>query len=149
MTAASPGSVPRASGAVRVARLAIALAVAGVSFGAQAQAATHAAHGMPAPAAVDGATGVDAHAFHAQMDVDMRSMMQAMDAAPMTGNADIDFAAMMIPHHQGAIDMARLQLQYGTDPAMRRLAQEIIVTQQSEIDLMRRRLQQLQAGVSR
>ena len=86
----------------------------------------------------------DPHAFHQQMNRDMQTMMRAMDTAPMTGNADIDFAAMMIPHHQGAIDMARLELQYGSDPVMRRLAQEIIVTQQSEIELMRKRIGDLQ-----
>jgi uncharacterized protein (DUF305 family) len=44
---------------------------------------------------------------------------------------------MMIPHHQGAIEMAKVELQFGTDPTLRRLAQEIIVTQQSEIDVMK------------
>lgn len=88
--------------------------------------------------------GPDMQGFHQQMDRDMQTMMRAMDAAPITGNADVDFAAMMIPHHQGAIDMARLQLQYGNDPVMRRLAQEIIVTQQSEIELMRKRMMELQ-----
>jgi uncharacterized protein (DUF305 family) len=52
-------------------------------------------------------------------------------------NVDHDFAAMMIPHHQGAIDMAKAELSYGKDPVMRRLAQEILVDQQSEIDAMR------------
>lgn len=89
---------------------------------------------------------VKAEAFHLQMDRDMQAMMQSMHASEMTGNPDIDVAAMMIPHHQGAIDMARLQLQYGTDPVMRRLAQEIIVTQQSEIELMRKRIKELQTN---
>jgi uncharacterized protein (DUF305 family) len=47
---------------------------------------------------------------------------------------------MMIPHHQGAIDMAKAELQFGRDPVLRRLAQGIIVEQQQEIELMRRRL---------
>ena len=93
--------------------------------------------------------GPDMQGFHQQMDRDMQTMMRAMDAAPITGNADVDFAAMMIPHHQGAIDMARLQLQYGNDPVMRRLAQEIIVTQQSEIELMRKRMMELQHPAKR
>jgi uncharacterized protein (DUF305 family) len=59
-----------------------------------------------------------------------------MGAASMNGNVDHDFAAMMIPHHQGAIDMAKAELLYGKDPVMRRLAQEILVDQQSEIDAM-------------
>jgi len=57
-----------------------------------------------------------------------------------SSDADRDFAAMMIPHHQGAIDMAKAELQFGHDPVMRRLAQGIIVQQQQEIDLMRREL---------
>jgi uncharacterized protein (DUF305 family) len=47
---------------------------------------------------------------------------------------------MMIPHHQGAIDMAKAELLYGKDPVLRRLAQEIITTQNSEIQVMRRQL---------
>jgi hypothetical protein len=60
-----------------------------------------------------------------------------------SGDADRDFAAMMIPHHQGAIDMAKVELQFGHDQALRRLAQGIIVEQQQEIDLMRRQLERL------
>ena len=70
------------------------------------------------------------------MDASMKEMDRAMAAAPMNGSVDHDFAAMMIPHHQGAIDMARAELAYGTDPVMRRLAQEILVDQQSEMDAM-------------
>jgi uncharacterized protein (DUF305 family) len=65
-----------------------------------------------------------------------------MMAAKPTGNPDRDFAAMMIPHHQGAIDMAKVELIYGRDPVLRRLAQGIIVTQQQEIELMQRYLQE-------
>jgi uncharacterized protein (DUF305 family) len=63
-------------------------------------------------------------------------MDSGMKAAPMNGNIDHDFTAMMIPHHQGAIDMAKAELIYGKDPVMRRLAKEIIVDQQSEIEVM-------------
>jgi uncharacterized protein (DUF305 family) len=55
---------------------------------------------------------------------------------PFTGDPDRDFARLMIPHHQGAIDMAIAQLRYGKDKRLRRLAQEIIVEQQQEIALM-------------
>ena len=59
-----------------------------------------------------------------------------MTAVEPTGNSDADFVKLMIPHHQAAIDMAKTQLLYGKDPQMRRLAQEIITDQQSEIELM-------------
>jgi uncharacterized protein (DUF305 family) len=74
--------------------------------------------------------------FAGEMDRDMKQMDHAMAAAPMTGQVDHDFVVMMIPHHQGAIEMAKGELSYGTDPIMRRLAQEIIADQKSEIDLM-------------
>src|SRR5271157_5715340 len=75
--------------------------------------------------------------FMQQMNGSMERMDRQMATAPMNGNVDHDFAAMMIPHHQGAIDMAKAELIYGTDPVMRRLAQEILIDQQSEIDAMR------------
>lgn len=77
---------------------------------------------------------------HAPVDVALERAMTSMSAAMArvqpTGNPDADFAAMMLSHHKGAIEMALVELQYGTDPRLRRLAQEIIVTQQSEIELM-------------
>ena len=66
----------------------------------------------------------------------MRKMMNDMTAEP-TGDVDRDFVAMMVPHHQGAIDMARAVLRYGRNEQLKRLAQEIIVTQQQEIAVMR------------
>jgi len=75
----------------------------------------------------------------------MTVMDREMRRAPMTGDPDHDFAVMMIPHHQGAIDMAKAELLYGKDPVLRRLAQEILVTQASEIDVMRRALQETSA----
>src|SRR5258706_8434692 len=65
--------------------------------------------------------------FMQAMDASMKHMDRDMSAAPMNGNVDHDFATMMMPHHQGAIDMAEAELSYGRDPVMRRLAQEIIV----------------------
>ena len=83
----------------------------------------------------------------AQTEPRMRSFMQAMKesmermdngmkSASMNGDLDHDFATMMIPHHEGAIDMAKAELLYGKNPVMRRLAEEIVVDQQSEIQAM-------------
>jgi uncharacterized protein (DUF305 family) len=74
--------------------------------------------------------------FAEDMETSMSLMDREMYGAPMSGTVDHDFAAMMIPHHQGAVDMAKAELSYGKDPVMRRLAEEIIVDQKSEIDLM-------------
>jgi hypothetical protein len=74
--------------------------------------------------------------FLAENDGAMRKMMNAMAVKP-TGDVDADFVAMMVPHHQGAIDMAVAVLRYGRNAQVRRLAQEIIVTQQEEIAAMR------------
>jgi len=72
----------------------------------------------------------------AELQASMEKMHAAMAAVESTGNSDADFVKLMIPHHQAAIDMAKTQLLYGKDPHMRRLAQEIITDQQSEIELM-------------
>lgn len=74
--------------------------------------------------------------FMQATNASMERMDREMAAAPMNGNVDHDFATMMMPHHQGAINMAKAELTYGKDPVMRRLAQEIIVDQESEIDAM-------------
>jgi uncharacterized protein (DUF305 family) len=74
--------------------------------------------------------------FMHAMETSMTAMNKGMADAAMTGDVDRDFAAMMMPHHKGAIDMAKAELSYGKDPVMRRLAEEIIVDQQSEIDAM-------------
>ena len=73
----------------------------------------------------------------------MTLMDRDMKNAPMTGDPDHDFAAMMIPHHRGAVDMAKVELIYGKDPVLRRLAQEIVVTQEQEIVVMSTRLKQV------
>lgn len=85
-------------------------------------------------------------AFMRRMGSDMETMMRDMHAPGYSGDADIDFLAMMIPHHQGAVDMARLQLIYGKDPLIRQLAEEIIASQQVEIEAMKRRLEILRSG---
>jgi uncharacterized protein (DUF305 family) len=66
----------------------------------------------------------------------MSKMMVDMGITP-SGDSDRDFVAMMVPHHQGAIAMAQAELRYGHNEILRRMAQEIIVTQQQEIGAMR------------
>ena len=74
--------------------------------------------------------------YVAENDAAMRTMMNDMAVKP-TGDVDHDFVAMMVPHHQGAIAMALAVLRYGHNEQLKRLAQEIIVTQQQEIAAMR------------
>ena len=88
-----------------------------------------------------GATGAGTvkepeRAYLAENDRAMTRMMAGMTIKP-TGDVDRDFVDMMVPHHQGAIDMAVAVLRYGRNPQVRRLAQEIIVDQQQEIAAMR------------
>ena len=68
----------------------------------------------------------------------MDKMHMAMGAVKRSGDSDVDFVRLMLPHHQAATDMAKTELLYGKDAQMRRLAQEIITDQQSEINLMQR-----------
>jgi uncharacterized protein (DUF305 family) len=90
----------------------------------------HDAHPQTAALAADEA------AFLNENDAAMTRMMSGMAAKP-TGDIDRDFVAMMTPHHQGAIDMAVIELRYGKNEALRRIAQEIIVDQMQEIDAMK------------
>jgi uncharacterized protein (DUF305 family) len=76
----------------------------------------------------------------------MDKMHMAMGAVKRSGDSDVDFVRLMLPHHQAAIDMAKIQLLHGRDPRMRRLAQEIITDQQLEIELMQRWLKQQHAN---
>ena len=76
----------------------------------------------------------------------MEKMHAAMASVEPSGNSDVDFVKLMLPHHQAAIDMATTQLKYGNDPQMRRLAQEVITDQQSEIELMHLWLKQRESS---
>jgi len=75
-------------------------------------------------------------AFLQANETAMTRMMKDMAAKP-TGDIDRDFVAMMVPHHQGAIDMAQNELRYGKNEQLRRLAQEIIIDQTQEIATMK------------
>src|ERR1700740_320719 len=97
---------------------------------------TSAAHEDPVAApAQKAAPGSDA-AFVSRSNAAMDKMMSDMAVKP-TGNVDHDFVAMMVPHHQGAIDMSQAELQYGKNPQLKTIAQEIILDQMQEIALMR------------
>lgn len=91
----------------------------------------HAGHEMPKPmsGAPEMHSNVGYEAANARMHRDM--------SIRFSGNADRDFLAGMIPHHQGAIDMAEVELKYGKDPKVRRLAKNIIRAQKQEIAMMR------------
>jgi Domain of unknown function (DUF305) len=85
-------------------------------------------------------------AFSKAMEIGMEKMMSDMHQSGMTNDPDVDFLAMMIPHHEGAVEMARLVLIYGKDPLVRQLAEEMIASQQVEVAAMRSRLPLLKQG---
>lgn len=118
-------------------------------------ASAHQGHSHPQEAQ-DGATS-DVHVppifvastakpFDALMDDAMAVMDDGMLSAPMNGEANHDFITMMLPHHQGAVDMAKAVLLYTTDPEIRNLALGIITEQQNEIKVMEAWLQHHPAG---
>lgn len=88
------------------------------------------------PAVPQAAPSAEESAFLQENDSAMTKMMNDMAAKP-TGDVDRDFVAMMNPHHQGAIDMAVIELRYGKNEQLRRIAQEIIVDQMQEIAAMK------------
>lgn len=102
---------------------------------AQAQEAGHSGHAMGGDGGMampKGDQGPASQAFAAAN----ASMHKGMDIA-YSGKPDVDFARSMIAHHQGAIDMAKVELQYGTDPTLRSLAEGIIAAQEKEIAEMK------------
>lgn len=109
------------------------LGLAGLCAGSAARAAEPMAmdHAKMAPAAAaPGQTGAD-EAFAASN----AAMMKGMEVQP-TGDPDHDFVAMMMPHHQGAVAMAKVELRYGKDPMLRKLAADIVKAQATEIAQM-------------
>jgi uncharacterized protein (DUF305 family) len=89
--------------------------------------------GMAGPTSTQpkGDTGLSSQGFHA---ANMK-MHSAMDIA-FTGKTDVDFIKGMIPHHQGAIEMAKVELAFGKDPEVRKLAESVIKAQEAEIAQM-------------
>jgi uncharacterized protein (DUF305 family) len=99
---------------------AAALGLAPMAAFAQSDHAAHPTAGASTPAVADQKGAMD-------------KMHEAMGSIEYSGNADVDFARGMIPHHQGAIDMARAVLEHGKDPDIRKLAQAVITAQEQEI----------------
>ena len=122
----------------RVISLATTASVAATSL-ALAQGSTSSYHvrgAMPVQYVADRPDYYEESPFLSENDAAMNKMMASMTVKP-TGDVDRDFVAMMVPHHQGAIDMAQAELRYGHNEQLRRLAQEIVVNQQQEIAVMR------------
>lgn len=90
--------------------------------------------------------GMETNPQWSELLASMDKMHAAMASVSPSGDDGIDFVRLMLPHHQAAIDMARTQLLYGKDMQLRRLAQEIITDQQSEIELMQLWLKQHEPG---
>jgi uncharacterized protein (DUF305 family) len=106
----------------------------------------HEHHSGAKPSSAKQKTEPEYSRFTREMNAGMSTMMKDMHTPGYAGNPDIDFLAMMIPHHEGAVEMARLVLVHGRDPATRRLAEDIIASQVVEIEGMKRRLATLRAN---
>jgi len=123
-----------AAGAFAVIGIVVAMAAFRTGVSARAENTTDSSrHHMHAAAP---SPAVPEQGFYSEMMDVNRRMHEAMQTTP-TGDFDRDFIEMMIPHHQGAIDMARVLLKYGHNEKLKRLAQSIIVEQDQEIAYMR------------
>lgn len=111
--------------------VAASLATALITTSAFAQDNTHQGHDMASMGEMMG----DSPASKAFAEANAR--MHKDMAVPLTGNADVDFVRGMIPHHQGAIDMANIVLEHGKDPEIRKLAEDVIKAQEGEIAMMK------------
>jgi hypothetical protein len=96
----------------------------------------HVSGTLPIQYVTDRSEDSDETPFLSENEAAMKKMMADMTVKP-TGEVDRDFVAMMAPHHQGAIDMARAELRYGRNEQLRRMAQQIVDQQQQEITAMR------------
>ncbi len=110
---------------IRAGVVALCMTLGGAAFAQE----SHGGHAMPAAGqpANPSETG-----YRRAMDV----MHESMSKMKYSGNADVDFVRGMIPHHQAAIDMAKIVLVHGKDPEIRTLAEDIIYAQEKEIDQM-------------
>jgi uncharacterized protein (DUF305 family) len=111
------------------------LAAAALLAGATAGAQEGHVHGAATPAAPQFVAST-VKPFAALMEDAMAVMEDGMRRAPMNGQPEHDFVTMMVPHHQGAVDMAKALLLTTRDPALRNMAQGIVAEQQIEIQLM-------------
>ena len=91
---------------------------------------------MPIKYIADRSDYSDEQPFQSENDMAMNKMMADM-TVKSTGDVDRDFVAMMVPHHQGAVDMAKAFLRYGHNEQLRRMAQEIVATRQQQIAALR------------
>ncbi len=118
----------------------VGIVLCGMTLNASAQQATAMANGrmnmsagkMDTPAETGGRLSAPTSAF----ENNAAKMMKNMSAPGYTGDTDADFVAHMIPHHQGAVDQAEVELKYGKDPQMKALAENIIKAQKEEIAFM-------------